>query len=195
MLTPQCLISQWMAPILSLGRHFFLLLYISQSLWLKFRIREVLVSNLYLLPFVIFLWVFPKILPDDGGKKHVWNVGQHLTDCTEQRPRQQASSFFFVEFGKLLLPDFFFRIDDHLASDSMLRDSKNHLYSCRNILASEEASGVDERTYMWQGKVDDETLHSRRRRCLLVFRLNVAPTRIYVNTVVLQALRVLFNVR
>jgi hypothetical protein len=41
----------------------------------------------------------------------------------------------------------------------MLRDSKNHLYSCRNILASEEASGVDERTYMWQGKGRQTTKH------------------------------------
>jgi hypothetical protein len=31
--------------------------------------------------------------PDDGGSKHLWNVGQFLPDYTAQHPRRQPSSF------------------------------------------------------------------------------------------------------
>jgi hypothetical protein len=36
--------------------------------------------------------------PDDGGSKHLWNVGKLLPDYTAQQPRRQAifNAFLFV---------------------------------------------------------------------------------------------------
>jgi hypothetical protein len=31
--------------------------------------------------------------PDDGGRKHLWNVGKLLPDCTALQPRRQPSSY------------------------------------------------------------------------------------------------------
>jgi hypothetical protein len=31
---------------------------------------------------------------DDGGSKHLWNVGKLLIDYTAQKPRRQSSSIY-----------------------------------------------------------------------------------------------------
>jgi hypothetical protein len=31
--------------------------------------------------------------PDDGGSKHLWNVGKHLPDYTAQQTKRQPSSY------------------------------------------------------------------------------------------------------
>jgi hypothetical protein len=36
---------------------------------------------------------FGKRGPDDGGDKHVWNVGQYIPNYTVQRPIRQPSSY------------------------------------------------------------------------------------------------------
>jgi hypothetical protein len=35
-----------------------------------------------------------RAVEDDGGGKHLWNVGKFLSDCTEQQPRRFETLFF-----------------------------------------------------------------------------------------------------
>jgi hypothetical protein len=39
------------------------------------------------------IWKFTDVLPDDGGSKHLWNVGKRLSAYTAQHPRRQTSSY------------------------------------------------------------------------------------------------------
>jgi hypothetical protein len=48
-------------------------------------------------------WLSPGMFlhPQDGGSKHLWNVGQFLPDYTAQHPRRQSSSQWLLTFISL----------------------------------------------------------------------------------------------
>jgi hypothetical protein len=48
--------------------------------------------------------------PDDGGSKHLWNVGKLLPDYTAQHPRRQLSSIFICSDSAAPLPHLSFSV-------------------------------------------------------------------------------------
>jgi hypothetical protein len=68
--------------------------YLCKSPTTSFIRSHITISTLFSVICNLWRWLSSWMLcPDDGGSKHLWNVGQFLPDYAAQQPRRQSSSF------------------------------------------------------------------------------------------------------